>query len=65
MLAEDKDKLFDTCYVVIHVLDFNDNSPTITPSSVSVDVREDARIGHSLFTFTAADDDSGINAEFE
>ena len=63
--AKDKDGHEDTCYVVIEVLDFNDNAPEIQPKTGTQSISEDAPPGTILTNFTATDRDSGINKEFE
>ncbi|XP_070186866.1 neural-cadherin-like [Littorina saxatilis] len=63
--ASDKDGQEDVCYVEIEVVDFNDNTPQITPSTATTNVSEDAPRGKLLYTFSASDLDSGINQQFE
>ncbi|XP_066438128.1 protocadherin-8-like [Eleutherodactylus coqui] len=49
--------------VIVHVLDFNDNSPTFKESSVTVDLLENAPIGCFIVDLSAIDPDEGANGE--
>ncbi|XP_075690684.1 protocadherin-8-like [Rhinoderma darwinii] len=49
--------------VIVRVLDFNDNSPTFQRSSVTVDLLENAPIGHFIVDLSAIDPDEGANGE--
>ncbi|XP_075041977.1 protocadherin-8-like [Mixophyes fleayi] len=49
--------------VQVRVLDFNDNSPTFEDSSITVDLMEDAPVGHLLLDLNAVDLDEGANGE--
>eukprot|EP00794_Sanderia_malayensis_P020074 gene20074-22044_t len=51
----------DTVQVVVE--DANDNSPKFTKESSSITLKEDAPVGSFVFSFKAADSDSGVNGE--
>uniref|UniRef100_W5KLY4 Protocadherin-16 n=1 Tax=Astyanax mexicanus TaxID=7994 RepID=W5KLY4_ASTMX len=65
VVAQDRGtpSLSSTATVEITVLDVNDNSPTFTSSSYTVDVSEDAAVGSSLLDVTAKDADEGQNGQ--
>ncbi|XP_067685434.1 protocadherin Fat 4-like [Haliotis asinina] len=51
-----------TAVVTVNLLDVNDNTPNIT-GSYSTNLSEDTRPGTIVFTITASDIDSSVNAE--
>ncbi|XP_068596746.1 protocadherin Fat 4 [Brachionichthys hirsutus] len=52
-----------SCMLSISILDENDNAPSFPKASLAVDVLENMRIGELVVSVTAADADSGQNAE--
>ncbi|XP_003970333.2 protocadherin alpha-8-like [Takifugu rubripes] len=51
--------------VTIIVLDINDNRPTFTQEMYQISMKENIKIGTSIFTLNATDPDEGINGEIE
>ncbi|KAM4019418.1 protocadherin-8-like [Anomaloglossus baeobatrachus] len=49
--------------VIVHILDFNDNSPIFLETWVTVDLRENAPVGHLIADLSAIDLDEGANGE--
>ncbi|XP_073498441.1 protocadherin-8-like [Phyllobates terribilis] len=49
--------------VIVRVLDFNDNSPTFLETSVTVDLLENAPVGHLIADLSAIDPDEGANGD--
>ncbi|XP_076858052.1 si:ch211-199f5.1 [Brachyhypopomus gauderio] len=49
--------------VTVKVLDFNDNSPVFDQTNYSVDLFEDAPIGHLLLHLNAVDPDEDLNGQ--
>ncbi|KAI5086742.1 protocadherin 1 alpha 3 precursor, partial [Silurus meridionalis] len=49
--------------IIINVMDINDNSPVFTKSLYKVKVHENASIGTTILTVSAADADDGNNGE--
>ena len=48
-------------YIVVHILDENDNPPVMNPAHYSAIIPENASIGLSVVTVTATDADDGLN----
>lgn len=50
-------------YLIVRLLDINDNPPEFERSMYSVNVREDTHVGMSLMRVYATSRDTGVNAE--
>lgn len=53
----------DTAHVIINIIDANDNAPEFAQDKFSAKVFEDMKIGAEVARVTAADKDSGYNAQ--
>ncbi|XP_048589348.1 protocadherin Fat 4 isoform X1 [Nematostella vectensis] len=64
LTVQAKDKgtppLFGYAHVTITVIDINDHSPQFNSSSILVRLPEDTPIGHTFYTVSAFDADSGV-----
>uniref|UniRef100_A0A8C6RT94 Cadherin-23 n=1 Tax=Nannospalax galili TaxID=1026970 RepID=A0A8C6RT94_NANGA len=63
LLAEDIGLLNGTAYLLVTILDDNDNWPTFSPAAVTVHLLENCPPGFSVLQVTATDKDSGFNGE--
>nr|XP_061793136.1 protocadherin beta-16-like [Nerophis lumbriciformis] len=59
--ASDHGGLFDTCKVIVNIIDENDNVPTIELMSFSKSLPEDSPPGTTVAVFNVNDDDSESN----
>ncbi|XP_055980793.1 protocadherin alpha-12 isoform X11 [Sorex fumeus] len=51
------------CTVLVEVLDLNDNTPEVMITSLSLPVREDAKVGTVIALISVSDRDSGANGQ--
>ena len=55
----------DVAYIEVQVEDYNDNAPKFVPKVKTRKMSENVPEYTSLWTCSASDKDSGVNAEFE
>ncbi|XP_066523461.1 protocadherin gamma-A11-like [Hoplias malabaricus] len=65
VLATDHGGHFDTCKIIIDVIDANDNSPSINVMSKSSEVSENAKIGTVIAIINVQDSDSQENGRVQ
>nr|XP_044993449.1 cadherin-23 [Jaculus jaculus] len=63
LLAEDIGLLNGTAYLLVTILDDNDNWPTFSPAVLTVHLLENCPPGFSVLQVMATDEDSGLNGE--
>ena len=52
-----------TAYLIVHLLDINDNPPEFEMATYTVTVDESASVGMSIVDVFATSKDAGVNAE--